>query len=72
MTLAYNFSVPNFFSYANATDNNKDFSHGALVVLSLQVTFSVQSTQVMYTTKVWSCRFQVLQLRTRTSLGTLL
>ena len=27
--MAYNFSVPNFFSYANATDNNKDFSHGA-------------------------------------------
>ncbi|MBR4882365.1 MAG: SusC/RagA family TonB-linked outer membrane protein, partial [Bacteroidales bacterium] len=27
--LAYNFSVPNFFSYANATDNNKDFSHSA-------------------------------------------
>ena len=27
--LAYNFSVPNFFSYANATDNNKDFSHSS-------------------------------------------
>ncbi len=27
--MAYNFSVPNFFSYANATDNNKDFSHSA-------------------------------------------
>ncbi len=27
--MAYNFSVPNFFSYANATDNNKSFSHGA-------------------------------------------
>ena len=27
--MAYNFSVPNFFSYANATDNNKDFAHGA-------------------------------------------
>ncbi len=27
--IAYNFSVPNFFSYANATDNNKDFSHSA-------------------------------------------
>ena len=24
--MAYNFSVPNFFSYANATDNNKDFA----------------------------------------------
>ena len=27
--MAYNFSVPNFFSYANATDNNKDFAHSA-------------------------------------------
>ncbi len=27
--IAYNFSVPNFFSYANATDNYKDFSHSA-------------------------------------------
>lgn len=27
--MAYNFSVPNFFSYANATDDNKDFSHSA-------------------------------------------
>ena len=27
--MAYNFSVPNFFSYANATEINKDFSHGA-------------------------------------------
>ncbi len=27
--MAWNFSVPNFFSYANATDNNKKFTHGA-------------------------------------------
>ncbi|MFA7015265.1 MAG: SusC/RagA family TonB-linked outer membrane protein [Bacteroidales bacterium] len=27
--MAYNFSVPDFFSYANATTENKSFSHGA-------------------------------------------
>lgn len=27
--MAYNFSVPDFFSYANATTDNKQFSHGA-------------------------------------------
>ena len=27
--MAYNFSVPEFFSYANATNNNKQFSHGS-------------------------------------------
>ncbi len=27
--MAYNFSVPDFFSYANATDDNKSFKHSA-------------------------------------------
>ena len=27
--MAYNFSVPNFLSYANATNDNKQFTHGA-------------------------------------------